>query len=158
MVVSEFTVTCGVTRKKVPEERSPGFGCRRHPRDATDWSNSARSTISAVDQECAVAPTLTIKAESGVQCRYRISKSDRYSDGMVSVRISVWNLHFLKQRNKGLAEVTIACWLCEYRTVNHDTKCGYWKIQTCTLSNKLQGRLSNWNFHLLPLYQFHEKI
>ena len=48
------------------------------------------------------------------------------------------DLHFLKQRmlTTTLTGVTIACWLCEYKTVNDDAEWGYWKFQTCTGSIK----------------------
>ena len=67
-------------------------------------------------------------------------------------------LQFLKQRifTKTLTNVTNACCLCEYRTVNAWYKRWILKHLNMYLSNKFQGRLSNYNFHLLPIHRFPE--
>ena len=65
-------------------------------------------------------------------------------------------IHFLKQRvfTKTSTEVTYACCLCEYRTVNGQYKNVDTKNLNVHVSNKFQDRLSNQNLHLLPIHRF----
>ena len=65
------------------------------------------------------------------------------------------DIHFLKRRifTKTLTEVTCACWMWGYRTVNARYK--MWMLRNLNVypSNKFQGRLSDQNFHLLPIHR-----
>ena len=66
--------------------------------------------------------------------------------------------HFMKQRTftKTFAEVTYACWLCEYRNVKGWYKDGDTETFKREPESKFQGRLNNWNFHPLPVHSFSE--